>query len=110
VAVTLVIASAVGAARAAAPADLVALRTGAHNVLLGRCVPCHRGSADGAKNKALAVFDLDRAEWSQTVSDERLPILMDRLQSTGTPAERAQVQQFIDAELAYRVIARGQSR
>jgi hypothetical protein len=89
----------------AAPSDLVALRAGARTVLRGRCMPCHSRASEGAVAKALAAFDLDDAEWSKTLSDERLPRLLGRLQSKATPAELAQVQRFIDAELGARQAA-----
>jgi hypothetical protein len=86
----------------AAPGGLVALRAGARAILQERCLPCHSRSDAGAKPKALAVFDLDVVDWSRTLSDERLPKLVGRLQSKISAAELAQVQQFIDAELGAR--------
>ena len=94
-----------GSPRATPARDVVALRAGARTILQKHCLPCHSGSADGAKPKALAVFDLDHVDWSKTLSDERLPKLLGRL-AKGTPAERAQLQQFIDAELSTRSDAR----
>jgi hypothetical protein len=95
-----------GAAFAEPVGDVVSLRAAARTVLKARCMPCHSESAKGKKPRATAAFDLDTVEWSSTLSDEALPKLMGRLQSSGTPAEQEKVQAFIDAELRARAAAR----
>jgi hypothetical protein len=109
VAVAVALAGGSGVAQPAPGGDAATLRASARTVLQGRCLPCHSGAAEGRKAKALAYFDLDGVDWSKTLSDEHLPNLRGRLHARGTPAELAQMQQFIDAELSARRAARAAS-
>lgn len=68
-----------------------------------RCGECHDGARETAKPKALAVFDLSRPSWFDTIRDEQLDKLIGRINGTPAPAERkARIASFVAVERARR--------
>jgi hypothetical protein len=89
-------------------------------ILERHCGLCHREDSPRARRGALAVFNLNKPDWSASMSDDRLRDARGRLRdmqprgrsddavldesfgSTTTPAEVATFDAFVDAELARR--------
>ena len=90
--------------RAAAAAVEVAHREPARALLLARCAGCHvphevtRDFPD-----VTHIFDLQRKDWSATMSDDQLIAAIENLLSDGaTSAEVALYEKFIADEIAWR--------
>ncbi|HMG22808.1 MAG TPA: hypothetical protein VK607_15850 [Kofleriaceae bacterium] len=75
-----------------------ATRKAAHDVLAEHCGECHEAHRSNAP-KALAVFDLDLADWPSRFDEHRFASALQRLAKKPEPASRAFVA-FRDAELA----------
>lgn len=72
-------------------------------LLAERCGECHDGARATAKPKALAVFDLSRTAWHDTIRDEQLDKLVARINGSGAAAEvKARIAAFVAAERARR--------
>jgi hypothetical protein len=76
-----------------------ATRHAAHDALVEHCGECHEGHRPTAKPKALAVFDLDRADWPSQFDAHKYDAAAKRLASK-SPAARDAFIAFRDAELA----------
>jgi len=101
VAATIAPAPVAAGAGAAHEVDLVEVRAAARAVLLARCLPCHSRSAAGANPRALAIYDLDEADWWQRLTPARLPKLLGRF-SSGPVDQRQTMTAFVEAELRVR--------
>jgi hypothetical protein len=67
------------------------------------CGACHQSTLPTARPAALVIFDLDQAEWSQTLTPARLRGgFPRRLNARLDAADRAVLRRFIEAELALR--------
>lgn len=78
-------------------------REAARFVLETHCGDCHRPDQPEAQRGALAVFDLSRADFASTMSEEQLRESQRRLEDGDAPdADRDAFGQFVDAELARR--------
>ena len=84
-------------ARAADPRE--ATRRGAHDALVEHCGKCHEGHRPTAKPAALAIFDLDRADWPARFDDRRFESALKRLSGKSAAARDAFIA-FRDAERA----------
>jgi hypothetical protein len=72
-------------------------------VIVRHCGSCHSAASADAKPAALKVFDTDRADWFERLSDARLPKLVGRIDSMDVPpADRAAVSRAVDDELRRR--------
>jgi cytochrome c5 len=106
VAVLLVMA-AIGLRAMAAPASpseaLVKLRDEARPLVAARCGMCHSKASPKAIPAALAVFDIDRADWTSRMSKLQLPKILDRFKGPKIPsADIEKVTAYVEAELASR--------
>ena len=81
--------------------DLVAIREDAHAVLSARCGDCHESHRTTAKPAALAIFDLDHADWPSRFDEARFAAGLRRF-GAATAEDRAVFVAFRDAELAQR--------
>jgi hypothetical protein len=52
-----------------------------HAILVRRCGECHQSSRSTAVSAALAVFDLDQADWPQRFDMLRFQVALERLGS-----------------------------
>ena len=82
-------------------AAVVDVRTAAHEVLARRCGECHERHRATAQPKALAVFDLDAADWPARFDERKFTAAMRRLAS-GPADDASKFVAFRDAELAAR--------
>ncbi|HEX2686195.1 MAG TPA: hypothetical protein VHN14_06235 [Kofleriaceae bacterium] len=76
-----------------------ATRRAAHDMLAEHCGECHEGHRATAQPKALAVFDLDKADWPMRFDEHRYQAALRRL-AKQPPAVREAFIAFRDAELA----------
>ena len=92
------VAQAVPAAGATVRTD-AALADQAREIIRPTCGSCHTTSSPKANPKALAVYDLDRADWGATMSRARLTKLEHRLEGVKslTDADRAIVASYVEA-------------
>jgi len=68
-----------------------------------RCGKCHNSTRETAKPAALKVFDLKEADWTASMSDARLPIVIQRLKSGDVAPEKLrQAEEFIKGKLEER--------
>jgi hypothetical protein len=74
----------------------------ARDVLMPRCGECHDGKRDSAKPKALAVFDLSRATWFDSIRDDQLDKVIQRVSNKAPAEDTARVASFVAAERARR--------
>jgi hypothetical protein len=86
---------------------LAAIRSAARDVLIARCMPCHRRSDPGAVAGALAVFDVEEAAWWRRLTADRLPRLLGRLRSAPDD-QPAAMARFVDAEQRHRGVGAGE--
>lgn len=77
-----------------------ATRKAAHDVLARHCGECHEGHRS-SKPAALAIFDLDLADWPTRFNAHRFQSALGRLSSKPAPASQVFIA-FRDAELAAR--------
>jgi hypothetical protein len=75
------------------------IRTAAHAVLVAHCGECHEGHRSTAKPAALAIFDLDRADWPSRFDEGRFEAGLRRF-GGATAKERDAFVAFRDAALA----------
>jgi hypothetical protein len=85
------------AAPAPPPDPRTATRLAAHDALAANCGECHEGHRSKAP-KALAIFDLDLADWPTRFDAHRFESALNRLDKK--PDARAAFIAFRDAELA----------
>jgi hypothetical protein len=91
-----------------APAPAGSLDVEARRVVETRCGLCHREDSPQAKRRALAVFNLNRADWLASMSDDQLKSARARLADAPTggdpasPDELATFDAFVLAELQSR--------
>jgi hypothetical protein len=82
--------------------DPVAVRSRARQVLkASSCDKCHDSSVSKDHAKALSIYDLDRAEWPDTMTGAQLPRLLSRLKGAAA-ADVQVVRAFIRSELESR--------
>jgi hypothetical protein len=75
----------------------------ARSLLRERCQPCHIGSSPRALPRALAIFDLDHSEWSQTMSDVQLKNALRRIRgSRASKPDKRRFALFVAEELKRR--------
>jgi hypothetical protein len=68
-----------------------------------RCGRCHNSTRETAKPAALKVFDLNKDNWTASMADRQLPIVLDRLKSVNVAPEKlGQVEEFINGKLEER--------
>ena len=81
--------------------ELAGARQRAHEVLSRDCGECHESHRPTAKPPALAVFDLDAADWQTRFDERRFEVAAKRFSSKPL-ADRDAFVAFRDAELAAR--------
>jgi mono/diheme cytochrome c family protein len=67
-----------------------------------RCGSCHQGSVSTAKPAALAVFDLDTADWSARMAPRQFDAFMGRMKGKVEGADLQRVRDFVAAGRAGR--------
>jgi mono/diheme cytochrome c family protein len=91
------------ATTATAPVDAQALRERMRGIAKTHCGACHQSSRPSAKPAALAIFDLDAADWPSTLTAARLEGgFRRRLDRRLDDAGRQQLHAFIANEVALR--------
>ena len=79
------------------------LREQARRLLTAPCGKCHVGSRPTARPAALAVFDLEQADWSARMSARQLGSLQRRMDGVeATALQREQLRQYVAVEQARR--------
>lgn len=92
----------------AVPADvsgarmLASARDKAHGILVAYCGECHQSSSPGAKDGALAVFDLDHGEWYRGFTEERLQSARGRIDGQASPPHKLAFARFVELEAGHR--------
>lgn len=90
-------------ARALAAAERLAVREQVRELAKTRCGMCHQASRPTALPAALAIYNLDSENWSQTLSASQLRGgFPRRLNPQLDEAARRQLRGFIESELALR--------
>ena len=84
-------------ATAAAPA-LASLRDQVRALAQPHCGSCHQGSLPTAKAAALAVFDLERADWPTSMATPQLDKFLGRIKGKLDEPKLQVVRAFIAAE------------
>jgi hypothetical protein len=85
------------------PADLVALRDWTRDLAREHCGTCHIASLPTAKPAALAIYNLDAADWSATLSPQRLRAgFTRRLNGKLDEAGQQRLRDFVESEIASR--------
>jgi len=65
-----------------------------------RCGKCHNSTRETAKPAALKVFDLVKDDWTASMSNAQLPIVIERMKSVDVaPTKLQQVEKFIKGKL-----------
>jgi hypothetical protein len=91
------------AAPPSAAPDIAALRERIRGHAKAHCGTCHQSSLPSHKAAAVAIYDLDRADWFVTLTVPRLQRgFPRRLNAKLDEAGRSDLQAFIDHEVALR--------
>jgi len=80
---------------------LTQLREQARLLAAGRCGNCHSSKSPRALPKALKAFDIERSNWTSTLSDAQLGFVLERFKGA-PPADIERVTAYVEAELAER--------
>jgi mono/diheme cytochrome c family protein len=84
------------------PEEAVALREETRALAKPPCGSCHQDSLASAKPAALAVFDLDREDWTVRMSGAQLQEFLVRINGKLDESTRPRVRRFLEGELARR--------
>jgi len=88
---------------AAVKAKSTPLEPAVRKLVEDNCGRCHNSTRETAKPAALKVFDLKEADWTASMSDARLPIVIQRLKSGDVAPEKLrQAEEFIKGKLEER--------
>jgi mono/diheme cytochrome c family protein len=73
-----------------------------HALAERHCASCHQSSVSRAKPNALAVFDLDQANWSAGLAVGQFSVFYQRMQGELDPPTRARLFAYTERERAAR--------
>lgn len=88
------------AAAADTAPSLAQIRARAHDVLARRCGECHEAHRPTAKQAALAIFDLDKADWPSRFDERRYAAALRRL-GTSSEEDTAAIRALRDASKVF---------